>query len=145
MWGELDVSAPLPAFGPGRCFRLIDSEACWIVQLVKPVIIATLLTLFLVPRLTAQIYADFSISQDGEPLGSFRVLLHHETVPRPVANFVGLATGERKWISPASGMVQDGVPYYDGLTFHRLIHNFMIQGGDPLGTGTGGPGYVFQD
>tara|TARA_R100000027_G_scaffold37442_1_gene27531 strand:- start:5101 stop:6375 length:1275 start_codon:yes stop_codon:yes gene_type:complete len=95
--------------------------------------------------LPAQIYADFSISEGGEPLGSFRVLLHHETVPRPVANFIGLATGERNWISPVTGAVKAGVPYYDGLTFHRLIHNFMIQGGDPLGTGGGGPGYVFQD
>lgn len=93
----------------------------------------------------AQIYADITLAQGASPLGTFRVLLHHEQAPRPVANFIGLATGQRNWISPHTGAVQVGVPYYDGLIFHRLIHNFMIQGGDPLGTGAGGPGYVFQD
>jgi peptidyl-prolyl cis-trans isomerase A (cyclophilin A) len=94
---------------------------------------------------SAQIYADFAIAEGGSPLGTFRVELHHERAPRPVANFIGLATGARNWISPETGAVQIGVPYYDGLRFHRLVHDFVIQGGDPLGTGAGGPGYVFQD
>lgn len=95
--------------------------------------------------LQAQIYADVTVSHGANPLGTFRILLHHDVVPRTVANFVGLATGERNWIDTNSGGVQVNKPYYDGLIFHRLIHNFMIQGGDPLGTGGGGPGYIFQD
>ena len=93
----------------------------------------------------AQIYADVSVAHGPSALGSFRIQLHHDKTPRTVANFIGLATGQRNWIDPISGQVQIGKPYYDGLSFHRLIHNFMIQGGDPSGTGTSGPGYIFQD
>ncbi len=93
----------------------------------------------------AQIYADVSVSHGTNALGTFRILLRHNESPRTVANFIGLATGQRNWIDPQTGSVQVGKPYYDGLTFHRLIHDFMIQGGDPLGTGGGGPGYIFQD
>ncbi len=93
----------------------------------------------------AQIYADISLSQGGTSLGSFRILLEHEKAPRTVANFVGLAMGTRAWLDPQNGAVQENKPYYDGLIFHRLIHSFVLQGGDPLGTGTGGPGYIFQD
>jgi peptidyl-prolyl cis-trans isomerase A (cyclophilin A) len=96
-------------------------------------------------RADAQIYADVSVSQGGSDLGAFRILLHHNKVPRTVANFIGLATGERNWIDPETGQVQSDKPYYDGLIFHRLDHEFVIQGGDPLGTGQGGPGYLFQD
>ena len=60
-------------------------------------------------------------------------------------NFVGLATGEREWRNPATGEMKRGVPLYDGLIFHRTIPGFMIQGGDPLGNGTGNPGYQFED
>jgi peptidyl-prolyl cis-trans isomerase A (cyclophilin A) len=62
-----------------------------------------------------------------------------------VENFVGLATGEKEWTDPASGQRMVGKPLYDGTIFHRCIPNFMIQGGDPLGRGTGGPGYRFED
>jgi peptidyl-prolyl cis-trans isomerase A (cyclophilin A) len=93
----------------------------------------------------AQVYADVSVSHGANALGTFRMQLHHDKTPRTVANFIGLATGQRNWIDPTTGSVQSGKPYYDGLIFHRLIHDFMIQGGDPLGTGTGGPGYIFQD
>ena len=54
---------------------------------------------------SAQIYADFAIAEGGSPLGTFRVVLHHERAPRPVANFIGLATGARNWISPETGAV----------------------------------------
>lgn len=95
-----------------------------------------------------QIFADFTLStgtgENQSPLGSFRVLLEHERAPRPVANFIGLATGERPWLDPVNGAIRRD-RYYDGQIFHRLIHNFVIQGGDILGTGQGGPGYVFQD
>lgn len=93
----------------------------------------------------AQIYADVTVSHGANALGTFRIQLHHDVTPRTVANFIGLATGERNWIDPSTGTIQTNKPYYDGLTFHRLIHTFMIQGGDPLGTGFGGPGYGFRD
>ena len=94
---------------------------------------------------SAQIYADLTLTQGSTSLGTARVLLYHDKAPRTVANFIGLATGQRNWIDISTGRVQVGRPFYDGLTFHRLIHNFMIQGGDPLGNGMGGPGYKFQD
>jgi len=113
---------------------------------MKLIFFATLCFTLLVPRAAeAQIYADVSVSQADTPLGSFRILLHHDKAPRAVANFIGLATGEKAWVDPATGAVRIGKPYYNGIVFHRLVHNFVIQGGDPLGTGSGGPGYVFQD
>ncbi|MEN8693844.1 MAG: peptidylprolyl isomerase [Akkermansiaceae bacterium] len=95
--------------------------------------------------LHAQIYADIAVTQGENDLGTIRIRLEHEKTPRTVANFIGLATGELPWIDPVTGKVQRNKPYYDGLIFHRLIHSFVIQGGDPTGTGTSGPGYVFQD
>jgi peptidyl-prolyl cis-trans isomerase A (cyclophilin A) len=76
--------------------------------------------------------------------GSFTVRLMPEHAPKTVANFVGLATGAKEWTDPSSRDRKSG-PLYDGTVFHRVIPNFMIQGGDPLGTGTGGPGYQFED
>jgi peptidyl-prolyl cis-trans isomerase A (cyclophilin A) len=76
--------------------------------------------------------------------GSFTVRLFEEEAPKTVANFVALAEGTREWTDPKSGRPVKR-PYYDGLVFHRVIEGFMIQGGDPLGTGTGGPGYKFAD
>jgi peptidyl-prolyl cis-trans isomerase A (cyclophilin A) len=76
--------------------------------------------------------------------GSFTVRLMPEHAPKTVANFVDLATGAKEWTDPRSGEGKSG-PMYDGTVFHRVIGNFMIQGGDPLGTGTGGPGYQFED
>jgi peptidyl-prolyl cis-trans isomerase A (cyclophilin A) len=70
-------------------------------------------------------------------------LFEHEA-PKTVANFVGLARGTRPWQDPKTGEWQKK-PLYDGLIFHRVIPDFMIQGGDPLGNGTGGPGYKFAD
>ena len=71
--------------------------------------------------------------------------LFPDKAPMTVANFVGLATGKKPWTDPKTGEVAKGKPFFDGLTFHRVIPEFMIQGGDPLGTGTGGPGYKFGD
>ncbi|MFD2256951.1 peptidylprolyl isomerase [Luteolibacter algae] len=102
-------------------------------------------SLLLLSPLKAQIYADFSVSQGGNPLGTFRVELEHEKAPRTCANFIGLATGKRPWIDQNTASVQVGKPYYDGLTFHRLIHSFVIQGGSPNGLGTDGPGYTILD
>lgn len=76
--------------------------------------------------------------------GTFKVKLFPEFAPKTVENFVSLAEGSKEWTDPkAGGKVKK--PFYDGLKFHRVIPNFMIQGGDPLGTGTGGPGYRFED
>ena len=77
--------------------------------------------------------------------GNIVVKLYTKETPKTVRNFVGLATGEREWRNPATGETKKGVPLYSGTVFHRVIDGFMIQGGDPLGTGTGDPGYRFED
>src|SRR5438874_1074323 len=76
--------------------------------------------------------------------GNFTVRLFDAEVPNTVANFVGLAEGTKEWTDPRSGQ-KTKAPYYNGTVFHRVIDAFMIQGGDPLGQGTGGPGYNFAD
>jgi peptidyl-prolyl cis-trans isomerase A (cyclophilin A) len=76
--------------------------------------------------------------------GSFKVRLFEAEAPDTVANFVGLAEGTKEFVDPNSGQ-KSTRPFYNGLIFHRVIADFMIQGGDPLGTGTGGPGYRFAD
>jgi peptidyl-prolyl cis-trans isomerase A (cyclophilin A) len=76
--------------------------------------------------------------------GSFTVRLMPDHAPKAVANFVELATGSKEWTDPRDGS-RSTAPLYDGTTFHRVIENFMIQGGDPAGTGRGGPGYQFED
>ena len=83
------------------------------------------------------IYAHFVTSE-----GSFTVKFLEKAAPKTVANFVGLAEGT---LDPITGKPGKSKPFYNGLTFHRIIDGFMIQGGDPLGTGTGGPGYRFAD
>jgi peptidyl-prolyl cis-trans isomerase A (cyclophilin A) len=77
--------------------------------------------------------------------GDIVLNLFGDHAPKTVANFVELATGEREWVHPATGETQTGVPLYDGVIFHRIIKDFMLQGGDPLGQGIGGPGYQFDD
>jgi peptidyl-prolyl cis-trans isomerase A (cyclophilin A) len=84
-------------------------------------------------------YAQFETTE-----GSFTVRLFEKEAPQTVANFVGLAEGTKEWRDPSTGQKKTG-PYYDGIIFHRVISGFMIQGGDRLGTGTGGPGYNFGD
>jgi len=78
-------------------------------------------------------------------MGVFHCELFADKAPMTVANFIGLATGKKSWQNPKTGSVEKGKPLYDGLTFHRVIDGFMIQGGDPLGVGSGGPGYRFGD
>jgi peptidyl-prolyl cis-trans isomerase A (cyclophilin A) len=90
-------------------------------------------------KLKPGVYAHFTTS-----LGNFTVLLFDQDAPKTVANFVGLAEGTKEWTDPKTGQ-KVKKPYYDGLIFHRIIDGFMIQGGDPLGQGTGGPGYQFAD
>jgi peptidyl-prolyl cis-trans isomerase A (cyclophilin A) len=84
-------------------------------------------------------YAHFDTSE-----GAFTVKLFDKEAPNTVANFVGLAEGTKEWRDPVSGDRKQA-PFYDGVVFHRIIEGFMIQGGDRLGQGTGGPGYKFAD
>ncbi|WP_031080293.1 peptidylprolyl isomerase [Streptomyces sp. NRRL WC-3549] len=86
-----------------------------------------------------QLYATLRTSQ-----GDIAIRLLPDHAPRTVRNFVELATGGREWTDPATG-TKSTDRLYDGTVFHRVIGNFMIQGGDPLGNGTGGPGYEFPD
>jgi peptidyl-prolyl cis-trans isomerase A (cyclophilin A) len=76
--------------------------------------------------------------------GTITLNLYGNHAPKTVANFVGLATGTKEWTDPASGATRND-PLYDGVVFHRIIKDFMLQGGDPLGQGIGGPGYQFDD
>jgi cyclophilin family peptidyl-prolyl cis-trans isomerase len=85
------------------------------------------------------VYARFATTE-----GDFTIQLFDKEAPNTVENFVGLAEGTKTWKDPRSGEKKT-TPYYDGLIFHRIIDGFMIQGGDPTGTGTGGPGYSFAD
>src|SRR5262245_41561942 len=100
-----------------------------------------LLVLFATPWVHAQdgIFADFSTSH-----GNFTCQLFYDKAPRTVANFIGLATGERSWLNLPRGDVAR-TPFYDRLTFHRVVSGFVIQGGSPKGDGTDGPGYTFRD
>ncbi|MEM1085003.1 MAG: peptidylprolyl isomerase [Verrucomicrobiota bacterium] len=93
----------------------------------------------------AGIHADFTVSEGGSPLGTFRVRLDFDKAPRTCANFIGLADGRRPWFDGSTGKLIQNTPFYDGLTFHRLIHDFVIQSGSPDGTGTDGPGFTIQD
>ena len=85
------------------------------------------------------VYAHFETS-----MGNFTVELFESQTPKTVANFTGLAEGTKEWKHPKTGE-KHKKPYFDGIVFHRVIKGFMIQGGDPLGQGHGGPGYQFED
>jgi peptidyl-prolyl cis-trans isomerase A (cyclophilin A) len=89
--------------------------------------------------LAEQLYATLNTSE-----GPILVQLFPDHAPKTVKNFVELAEGTREWTDPRTGTTE-AKKLYDGTVFHRVIPNFMIQGGDPLGTGTGGPGYQFGD
>jgi peptidyl-prolyl cis-trans isomerase A (cyclophilin A) len=85
------------------------------------------------------LYATFNTT-----MGKIVCRLFENEAPNTVKNFVELAEGTREWTDPRRGQ-KTNMPLYDNTIFHRVIPNFMIQGGDPLGTGTGGPGYKFAD
>ncbi len=89
--------------------------------------------------MTPGVYAHFSTTE-----GKFTIRLFDKEEPATVANFVELAEGTKEWTDPRSGR-KVKAPYYNGTIFHRVIDGFMIQGGDPLGQGTGGPGFTFRD
>jgi peptidyl-prolyl cis-trans isomerase A (cyclophilin A) len=77
--------------------------------------------------------------------GDMTCELFPDKAPKAVANFIGLASGRKDWKNPSTGATEHGKPLYDGVIFHRTIPNFMIQGGDPTGTGSGDVGYTFED
>ena len=90
-------------------------------------------------KVSEPLYATFKTS-----MGDIVVRLYEDKAPKTVENFVGLATGTKEWTDPKTGQKVKR-PLYSGTIFHRVIPNFMIQGGDPLGSGRGGPGYRFND
>ena len=98
------------------------------------------LLLLAAPTAGAQIYADVSTS-----MGNFTIQLNHTAAPKAVANFVSLAEGSRAWVNPVSGSIVTNTPYYNGVTFHRVIKDFMSQTGSRKGDGSDNPGYRFQD
>ena len=77
--------------------------------------------------------------------GNFTCTLFEDKAPNAVANFIALAEGTKDWTNPVSHAKKHGIPLYDGTIFHRVIPNFMIQGGDPAGNGSGDPGYKLPD
>jgi cyclophilin family peptidyl-prolyl cis-trans isomerase len=96
--------------------------------------------------------AQGTVTQPKEPTAIFETTAGNITctlfpgqAPLTVANFIGLATGTKEWKDPKTGKMVKGLPLYSGTIFHRVIPNFMIQGGDPVGNGSGGPGYDFKD
>lgn len=89
--------------------------------------------------MTGQLFANIQTN-----MGAIRIELFPNHAPKTVQNFVGLAEGTKQYTDPRNGAPGTG-PYYDGTIFHRVISDFMIQGGDPTGTGRGGPGYTFAD
>jgi peptidyl-prolyl cis-trans isomerase A (cyclophilin A) len=85
-------------------------------------------------------YAHFETS-----MGTFTAQLETQLAPKTVANFIGLARGTKDWRDPKTGQIVTGKPFYEDLVFHRVVGNFIIQSGDPTGTGTGGSGFTIPD
>ena len=114
-------------------------------MLVKPLLVAALLlsasigTAAETPEKKGPVYATLKTS-----MGDIVIQLFEDKAPKTVANFIGLASGTKEWTDPKTGEKVKR-PLYNGTIFHRVIPGFMIQGGDPLGKGFGGPGYKFGD
>jgi peptidyl-prolyl cis-trans isomerase A (cyclophilin A) len=111
-----------------------------VVREVRPPVAADLATYAKSIPGTGPLTATLSTS-----MGALHCALFDDRAPMTVANFIGLATGQKAWRDPDSSKTVRNKPFYNGLIFHRVIPHFMIQGGDPRGVGTGGPGYTFDD
>lgn len=135
--GQTIRSIPLNEPRSLRVRKLLGRPVLWIALALMLVVGAT--TAYVMKKNQQPKYAILETS-----LGTIKCELYPDRAPKTVANFVGLAEGTKEWTNPRT---QEKVkkPFYDGLTFHRVIPGFMIQGGDPLGNGTGGPGYKFED
>jgi peptidyl-prolyl cis-trans isomerase A (cyclophilin A) len=121
---------------------------------VKQLLITLCLTGLIAAQTSSQQHAttEKAGQKTGEPTaiiettaGNITCTLFPDKAPIGVANFIGLATGTKEWTDPKTGKKMKGVPLYDGTIFHRVIPDFMIQGGDPVGTGSGDPGYKFKN
>jgi peptidyl-prolyl cis-trans isomerase A (cyclophilin A) len=102
--------------------------------------------------LVALTFSQAALAAAGQPTaviettaGTLTCTLFPDKAPIGVANFIGLSDGTKDWTSPVTHQKKHGVPLYDGTIFHRVIPNFMIQGGDPAGSGMGDPGYQFKN
>ena len=91
------------------------------------------------------LYATFTLTHGGAAFGEFTCKLEYEKAPLTVGNFVSLAKGTLGWVDLGDRSVKKGVPFYDGMAFHRIDREFVIQGGSPNGEGNDGPGYAFPD
>ena len=111
---------------------------------IRKILLLLISVLFISLTASAGTLADGLYAKMQTSKGEIVLRLFYKRAPLTVSNFVGLAEGSKEWKDPVTGKARK-TRYYDGLSFHRVIKDFMIQGGDPLGTGTGGPGYTFQD
>ncbi len=98
-----------------------------------------------VPQASALIHPNGPSVVFDTSMGRITCQFYQKQAPKTVANFIALATGSKEWIDPESKKKMHGKRLYDGTLFHRVIPDFMIQGGDPTGTGMGDPGYTFED
>jgi len=105
----------------------------------------TLVALSVGMLISSSVFAKDKIAIIQTTAGKITVKFFADKAPKTVENFIGLATGKKEWTEPKSGKIVKGKALYNGTIFHRIIPDFMIQGGDPLGQGTGGPGYQFED
>lgn len=112
--------------------------------MVKKIATLFLLSLLVALPASAQELGDGMYAQMQTNKGLIVLKLFYDKTPRTVANFVGLAEGSKEWRDPDTQQLVKS-KFYDGLKFHRVIKDFMVQGGDPLGTGAGGPGFKFRD
>ncbi len=111
---------------------------------IRKILLLLISVLFISLTASAGTLADGLYAKMQTSKGEIVLRLFYKRAPLTVSNFVGLAEGSKEWKDPVTSKARK-TRYYDGLSFHRVIKDFMIQGGDPLGTGTGGPGYTFQD
>jgi peptidyl-prolyl cis-trans isomerase A (cyclophilin A) len=120
--------------------RTVSTETPSLADTIDTQSVNTLPTSNMNSTISGQLHATIKTS-----LGDIKVLLYSTQAPNTVANFVGLAQGTKTWKDPQTGADIQGKSLYEGTIFHRVIPNFMIQAGDPLGNGTGSPGYRFAD
>ena len=111
---------------------------------IRKILLLLISVIFISLTASAGTFADGLYAKMQTSKGVIVLRLFYKRAPLTVSNFVGLAEGSKEWKDPVTGKARK-TRYYDGLSFHRVIKDFMIQGGDPTGTGTGGPGYEIKD